>query len=161
MQLCRWQSIESLRTYAHLGAENYAHWLSKSFSVSFEAGTVADMPLDSGPALAAIHDDETWGEDNNRQGQSRAREATTPQRRTRQRTDESLTPANARRRVVLVPSSRYPRHRCDEHGGAGWEAQIVSATGVSAVVRYLYARTAGGRPYEDTREPLHILQPID
>ena len=116
------------------------------------------MPLDSGDALAAIHEDETWGEDG--RGATRHREPATPTRRTRAREAPPLTPSNARRRVVLVPSSRYPRHRCDEHGGSGWEAQIISATGVSALVRYLYARTADGRPYEDTREPLHLLQPL-
>ena len=36
-----------------------------------------------------------------------------------------------------------------------------AAPSVSAVVRYLYARTVDGRKYEDTREPLHILQALD
>lgn len=71
-----------------------------------------------------------------------------------------LTADNARRRLVVVPSSRYPRHTCHEHNGQGWEAQVLSATRVSAVVRYLRARTADGRPYEDTREPLASLRPI-
>ena len=71
-----------------------------------------------------------------------------------------LTADNARRRLVIVSSARYPRHACNEHGGQGWEAQILSATRVSAVVRYLRARTIDGRPYEDTREPLASLRPI-
>ena len=68
---------------------------------------------------------------------------------------------NAARRRVLVPATRYPRHTCTEHDGEGWEAIVLSATSVSAVVRYLYARTVDGRKYEDTREPLHILQALD
>ena len=62
---------------------------------------------------------------------------------------------------MLVPRARYPRNHCDEHNGAGWEAIVLSATGVTAMVRYLHARTADGRPYEDTREPLGALKPIN
>ena len=50
--------------------------------------------------------------------------------------------------------------RCDEHGGAGWEALVVRSTAVTAVVRYVSARTADGRPYADDRLPLTRLTPI-
>ena len=61
---------------------------------------------------------------------------------------------------MLVPSARYPNNTCHEHDGDGWEAQILSATRITAVVRYLYARTADGRVYEDTREPIGCLKPL-
>ena len=61
----------------------------------------------------------------------------------------------------MVPAARYPRDRCTENSGAGWDAQIQSATGRTAVVRYLRARTAAGNYYEDTREPLDALVPLE
>ena len=63
-------------------------------------------------------------------------------------------------RRVLVPSALYPRYVCREHAGSGWESLVLSATRVTAVVRFLYARTADGRPYEDERLPLDRLQPL-
>ena len=59
-------------------------------------------------------------------------------------------------RTVLVPRSVYPRYPCAEHGGAGWEATILSATGRTAVVRYVLAATLQGRRYEDARIPLRL-----
>ena len=71
-----------------------------------------------------------------------------------------LTPENALRRSVLVPAEVWPRYRCTEHGGAGWQATIISASRVTAVVRFTTARAADGRPYEDERLPLHLLRPL-
>ena len=104
----------------------------------------------------------TWGNGHGHMDMDKAqRQASTPIRANIAGSSPLLTRDNAARRIVLVPQSRYPRHRCDEHGGRGWEAQILSATNVSAVVRYLYARSADGRPYEDTREPLHLLEALN
>ena len=71
-----------------------------------------------------------------------------------------LTPANAVGRRVLVPAQLYPQYRCDEQGGRGWEALVVRATATTAVVHYVSARTADGRPYADDRLPLSRLKPI-
>ena len=71
-----------------------------------------------------------------------------------------LTADNAQRRVVLVPRERYPRESCDEHDGRGWEALVLSASSQTALVRFLFARSARGQRYEDTREPLHLLEPL-
>ena len=54
----------------------------------------------------------------------------------------------------------WPHYSCDEHGGLGWEAEVLSATSVTAVVRYLHARTPTGRPYEDVRLALSRLRPV-
>ena len=72
----------------------------------------------------------------------------------------ALTRANAVGRRVLVPSALYPQYVCSEHAGAGWEGQLLSATSVTAVVRFLYARSADGRPYADERLPLDRLTPL-
>ena len=71
-----------------------------------------------------------------------------------------LTADDATGRVALVPRSRYPNESCSEHDGRGWEVLIISATSQTAVVRFLFARTARGQRYEDTREPLHLLEPL-
>ena len=67
---------------------------------------------------------------------------------------------NAVGRRVLVPSALYPQYNCSEQSGRGWESLVLSATSVTAVVRFLYARTADGRPYEDERLPLDRLEPL-
>ena len=159
MQMCRWQNIESLRTYAQLGAESYKHWLTKSFGAAFTPGTWADVNIDSSEAMFAVNDDAAWRTTLGEAADEAERPP--PPRRVRQRTAAPLDAQNAARRRVLVPATRYPRHTCAEHDGEGWEAIVLSATSVSAVVRYLYARTVDGRKYEDTREPLHILQALD
>jgi len=61
---------------------------------------------------------------------------------------------------VLVPAQLYPQYRCDEQGGRGWEALVVRATATTAVVHYVSARAADGRPYADDRLPLSRLKPI-
>ena len=71
-----------------------------------------------------------------------------------------LLPGHVVGRTVLVPRSVFPRYPCAERGGAGWEATILSATSRTAVVRYAWAATAQGRPYEDVRIPLRLLQPL-
>ena len=63
--------------------------------------------------------------------------------------------------VVLVPRHVWPTYKtCAENGGAGWTARIVSATSRSALVRFPYARTAQGKPYEKCRLPLDQLRLI-
>ena len=62
--------------------------------------------------------------------------------------------------LVVRGAVVYPQYTCSERGGAGWECLVISATGVSAVVRFLHARAADGRPYADERLPLHALQPL-
>ena len=63
-------------------------------------------------------------------------------------------------RRVLVPRGLWPAYACAEHGGAGWEAVVRSASHTTAVVRFCCARTARGVPYADERLPLSSLQPL-
>ena len=54
---------------------------------------------------------------------------------------------------VIVPNTVWPAYRCTEHGGKGWDATVVSVTRLTAVVRFQYAHTRDGRPYQDERLP--------
>lgn len=71
-----------------------------------------------------------------------------------------LTATNVVGRRVLVPAAVYPQEACAEIGGTGWECLVVGASRVSAVVRFLNARTADGRSYADARLPLSALKPM-
>ena len=161
MQMCRWQTIQSLRTYARLDASQQQMWHEASFDIAFTEGP-SEENIDSAHLLSQLDQDPTWDRDDGHR-----HTLATPQRPAAAGAPAPPTAAapltrdNAPRRLVLVPRSRYPRNACTEHGGRGWEAQVVSATGVTALVRYLRARAADGRPYADTREPLSSLEPLD
>jgi hypothetical protein len=67
---------------------------------------------------------------------------------------------NAVGRRVLVSRARWPQYACHEHGGAGWEATVSSATKTTAVVRFSFNTTADGRPYQNERVPYGDLSPL-
>jgi integrase len=185
MQLCRWQTIQSLRTYARLDASQQKMWHEASFAVQFTEGASLEDSLDSATVMHRLEQDPTWdreilghggaGQVDTPRAANAAQvapRATTPTRRENLRTETntarketpraqtplpSLTKNNAVGRTVLVPRTRYPTYACSEHEGTGWEAIILSATGVSAMVKYLHAHTSDGRGYENTREPLNVL----
>jgi hypothetical protein len=71
-----------------------------------------------------------------------------------------LAPDNAVGRRVLVSRARWPQYACHEHGGAGWEATVSSATRTTAVVRFSFATTADGRPYQNERVPYSDISPL-
>ena len=132
---------------------------------------VGDLPIDSAPAFGEIIEDDSWdkqtdgpqAESHKRpRGVSPARQPATPQRKKQvvERVLPPLTADDATGRVALVPRSRYPHESCNEHEGRGWEVLIISATSQTALVRFLFARSARGQRYEDTREPLHVLEPL-
>ena len=63
-------------------------------------------------------------------------------------------------RRVLVPANFWPDFQCDEHNGRGWEAEVRSTTGLTALVRFVHARAPDGRPYRDERLALDRLLPL-
>ena len=71
-----------------------------------------------------------------------------------------LTSENALGRRCLVPAARWPNYRCNEFGGLGWEAQIVSTTTSTALVKFTNATTRDGRAYANERVPLCDLHPL-
>ena len=149
MQLCRWQTIESLRTYARCDAELQRTWHEKALEVTFEEGP-GEQAMDSGPSLGQLCEDETWDRDVGPQGpRTPRRGAQTPA----PRAARGVTVGD----VALVPSHRYPAEICQENRGRGWEVKVIAVDGDTATVRYLNARAPDGRQYEDTEEPLNSL----
>ena len=73
---------------------------------------------------------------------------------------QPLSQANAVGRRVLVPADVYPTYRCSEQQGRGWECTVMTASSLTAKVRFNTARTSDGRPYADERLPLALLQPM-
>lgn len=73
---------------------------------------------------------------------------------------QPLSQANAVGRRVLVPADIYPTYRCSEQQGRGWECTVMTASSLTAKVRFNTARTSDGRPYADERLPLALLQPM-
>jgi hypothetical protein len=72
-----------------------------------------------------------------------------------------ITRENAVGRRVVVPIlPGWEKYECVEHDGQGWEARILSATGRSAVVEFLYATTPSGRRYKPERVSLELLRPL-
>ena len=63
-------------------------------------------------------------------------------------------------RKVLVPSTLWPAYACDEHGGDGWEARIVSYSRGAALVKFLHARDEHGNPYPSESLSLTVLRPL-
>ena len=71
-----------------------------------------------------------------------------------------LTDENAIGRDVLVPARVWPTYECDEQGGLGWTARIVSVSGGVAVIKFNTHTTARGNKYVPIRLQLSVLQPI-
>jgi len=73
-----------------------------------------------------------------------------------------LHPACTCQPATPPPSSVFcEKSPCNEHSGAGWEATAVSASNLTALVRFVYATTAEGAKYEDVRLPLQVLHSFD
>ena len=174
--ICRWMCPESLHVYRRLGTLQNADWVERAASARVDTIQSGNAPR--------VSNDESWGE-LFRETNSRARgsplmqdwasakaDAAAPKRPLAAAARPTVAHAPAPAAVppltaastvgcrALVPAAVYPQYACSERGGAGWECLVISATGVSAVVRFLYDRTADGRPYADERLPLSALQPL-
>ena len=54
---------------------------------------------------------------------------------------------------MLVPAEIYPTYRCSEQQSRGWECIVMTASSLTAKVRFTTARTSDGRSYADERLP--------
>ena len=178
--ICRWMCPESLHVYRRLGTLQNADWVERASNAQVDTIQSGNAPR--------VSNNENWGELFRETSRARGSplmqdwvaaqaDANTPARppaATAARPAAApapapavvpaavppLTAASTVGYRVLVPAAVYPQYTCSERGGAGWECLVISATGVSAVVRFLHARAADGRPYADERLPLHALQPL-
>jgi hypothetical protein len=179
--ICRWQTTQSLLIYRRMGKEDYDEWLGCAFDAEFNAGSNPTVQVDSVEALAelsAATAEDLHGGDQPEAPIDERLNATkkVPLNQTLTRPTRSkrkawipiplsdttpLIPRTAAGRRVLVPIlPGWESYPCEEHGGKGWEAVVVSATGVSALVNFIYASTARGRPYAKQRVPLDKLTPL-
>ena len=71
-----------------------------------------------------------------------------------------LTQSNCTGRRVLVPKHLWPSWQCDENGGAGWTATVISRRGADARVAYIDATDERGVAFEDVYLKLHVLEPL-
>ena len=63
-------------------------------------------------------------------------------------------------RIVMVPHTEWPTYHCDENGGQGWTAQILSCSRGAAMVKFVYARDVHGHSYPNESLSLHVLRPL-
>ena len=74
-----------------------------------------------------------------------------------------LTAANCVGRVVLCPAKLWPKTACKEHGGAGWEARVMTTRDSSDGCEVQIQLTTGPsrkRPYEPLWIALSELRPL-
>ena len=161
--ICRWMCPESLLVYRRLGtAENERH-VASARRVPVEALQTANAPrIDAAPGYAEIVKEfsNTRLARNNLFDFESARDTQNgPRPFPTIDTERQDRPSRGRR--VLIPSDLWPTVRCHENDGRGWEGEVRSETGLTALVRFVNARTPDGRPYMDERLPLDRLQPFE
>ena len=173
MLICRWICPDSLHTYRRIGTSNHAEWFQKAAVANVDSINADNVPrVNNDESFAEIFRDclnprqafaQDWTSALGAAGAAQtappapthAPAAAAPAANT-----APLTSSNAVGRRVLVPAELYPQYDCGEQGGVGWEALVVRSTATTAVVHYVSARTADGRPYADDRLPLSRLKPI-
>ena len=62
--------------------------------------------------------------------------------------------------LVLVPHSLWTDYACDEFGGTGWLARIITRKRGWARVEFLHARDKEGNKYQNADVPLSLLLPV-
>jgi hypothetical protein len=180
--ICRWMCPESLLAYRRMGATANGAWIEKASLATVDSMQSANAPRVDHDASAAelfaymsngANSRQSplmreWTEETNPPDPQAAR---TPPRRQAPVTTapapaaaapnlQPLSQANAVGRRVLVPADIYPTYRCSEQQGRGWECTVMTASSLTAKVRFNTARTSDGRPYADERLPLALLQPM-
>ena len=170
--ICRWMCPESLHIYRRMGTAEHAGWSKKAASADVNLIQQANVPI-----VAADHGYAKLLQELKSTSQSRAATADFAAAAAGQPADRAapaarpvpppapadlrpLAHSNAVGRRVLIPRHVWPRYACTEHGGRGWEATDVSATGVTVVVEFAHATDATGRSYQNERLPYHSVEPL-
>ena len=69
--------------------------------------------------------------------------------------------ARAYQRINLwSPSAIWPDYECTEHGGAGWEADVISSNQAFSVLEFVSARTDEDTPFERVRLQNSVLREL-
>ena len=182
--ICRWMCPESLHVYRRMGTAEHAQWIARAAAADVDVLQSGHAPRISGDdAYASVfrmangrnRDQRAmmadWAEASAGQAEDGRGAAMTggPRVATRAHAAAAAAPAiapltkdNAVGRRVLIPAEVHPTYACTEQNGAGWEALVMSATSVTAVVRLIGPQrlAADGRRYEDERLPIETLVPL-
>ena len=182
MLICRWMCDASLHVYRRIGTAEHEVSVNKAAGTRIDLIQSVNVPVVSndqryaellsdlaGPRQAAVARDFERGDIGTQDDASsspppqppRTQIARAPPTQPLAQAPPSALsgPSDVGRRV-LVPRGLWPAYTCTEHGGAGWEAVVRSASHTTAVVRFCHARTARGLSYADERLPLSSLQPL-
>ena len=176
---CRWLSPESLRLYRRLGTSEVIAWVDSAERANVDTiqqGNV--VTVDNSAAFGALFQTVQSGAPSTKPKQlqcalDQATMLIAPQSGSPpagsshsessdddEPDDTPLTPSNCAGRRVMVPASLWPSYPCREHGGTGWAARVVRSTRHGALIRFLYARTSTGRPYDAVELQLGSLTPL-
>lgn len=180
MLMCRWMNEKSLHVYRRIGSteqERHFRHATAANVDAIQAANVVTVVGDQGYASFLADLNNTRGGAEARRAFDAARDrdhVATPRASSMHVAARSnaplanqpmpnlqpLTQHNAVGRRVLVARSLWPKDACDEHNGMGWEASVLRTSAITAVVRFSFARTRDGRPYQDERVPLAELTPL-
>jgi hypothetical protein len=166
--ICRWMCPESLHVYRRIGGSEHVFHVQRAASANvdlIQSKNVVRVSGDQNFASLSQH----WAhpvkeKEMEKDFQIATNPPAAPQtlapKDDHPKDDRPITKLNAVGRRVLVPAEIWPGYKCREHGGEGWEASIISATALSAVVHFTHHHAAGGRAYQNERLPLELLRPI-
>ena len=180
--ICRWMCPESLLAYRRMGANSNGGWIEKASLATVDSIQSGNAPRVDHDASAA----ELFTYMNSRANSSKESplmrewtEEINPNPQAARAAPKQHSPAaaataqpavvtdtrplhasNAVGRRVLVPAGVYPKERCSEQQGQGWECMVIASSPLTARVRFTLARTSDGRPYETERLPLALLRPM-
>ena len=179
MLMCHWVAPESLRSYRRLSSNEYASWLQKAAQVPVNLLQPHNAPVVSGdqhyaalhaafsPATAAGQMVATPNQPAPAPAPTPVNQCAPPQLRGACANANQFTPPPAPYTTtppigaqVFIPRRVWPTYPCSECDQLGWLATVHSATSRTAVVRFLEATTAAGRPYKNVRLPLHLVFPV-
>ena len=152
---------ESLHVYRRIGTSEHERSVGAARRASVDSLQTANVPrVDAAEGLAELQRD-IGGRRVARAldvdfEHARRRQPRSPQAAVTQPDEVNIGTG----RRVLVPADFWPDFACDENNGRGWEAEVRSTTGLTAMVRFVNARAPDGRPYCDERLALDRLLPL-
>ena len=168
--ICRWMCPESLHVYRRMGTKEHEVNIRKAMTTNVDSIQSANVPrisADQGYAQLVTGSTFRAQREDDVAYKSALLQTPTPPSRPPPRSalheppvvSPALVPLTevARDQACVIPSSIWPDYICNELGGVGWAATVVSYTSSTAVVRFSAARTRDGRPYEDHRLPRSVL----
>ena len=171
---CRWMCPESLHAYRRVGTREHDANLRLAATAdvtTIQAANVARVAADEGFAEILHASEGASSREAERAFEEAKQEAlreTTPKPRPNVEAAAVAAPppaataaAGSPPRRVLVPAAVYPDERCDERGGVGWEAVVLSSTAATVKIEFVFARDTAGEKFEHVRLPWRCVTPLE